>query len=106
MAPTAAAFRVVPALNMAPQSTPQAEREGVLTPRNSAFRASYADPRTSRFNFESIASGRGTAPLDPVCKELYLVDADFQQLFKMSKRDFYELKLWKRVELKKSVGLF
>ena len=41
-----------------------------------------------------------------MCKELYLRDDDFAKLFQMTKREFYELRLWKQRELKKSVGLF
>ena len=34
------------------------------------------------------------------------VDADFEAVFKMTKKDFYALRLWKQRELKKRVGLF
>ena len=43
---------------------------------------------------------------NPACKESYLLDEDFQKLFHMTKREFYELRTWKQRELKNSVGLF
>ena len=43
---------------------------------------------------------------NPACKETYLLDEDFQKLFQMTKREFYELRTWKQRELKNSVGLF
>ena len=78
-----------------------------MTPRGTP--ATYADPQTYRFHYEEITSSRGYSTdrsLNPVCKELYLVDEDFFAIFGMSKKEFYGLKLWKQRELKKKVGLW
>ena len=68
--------------------------------------ASFADPKTFRFNYEEITSGRGATPVNPLCKELYLSDDEFRQVFEMDKKTFYAMRLWKQRELKKRVGLF
>jgi hypothetical protein len=39
-------------------------------------------------------------------KEFYLSDAEFAEVFKMSKDAYKELKGWKQQEKKKAVGLF
>jgi hypothetical protein len=39
-------------------------------------------------------------------REAYLTRAEFQRLFCMSKRDFYRLAKWRRIELKRSTDLF
>lgn len=76
------------------------------SPRLSLGTATFADPKTFRFNYEEITSGRGSAPLNPLCKELYLSDSEFQEVFQMDKQSFYALKLWRQRELKKEAGLF
>lgn len=44
--------------------------------------------------------------VDPANKELYLNDEDFQQIFAMSYEQFDVLPRWKKLDLKKKVGLF
>ena len=64
----------------------------------------FEDPSTARFNYEQVASAR--ASLNPVCKELYLTEDDFQRIFGMDKKSFYSMRLWKQRDIKKRVGLF
>ena len=66
--------------------------------------AAFDDPQTHRYSYEHITSARDS--LNPVCKELYLAEEDFQHIFGMDKMSFYSMKLWKQRELKKRVGLF
>nr|XP_033787634.1 villin-like protein [Geotrypetes seraphini]XP_033787635.1 villin-like protein [Geotrypetes seraphini] len=44
--------------------------------------------------------------VDPTKKEMYLSDADFLNIMKMTKDDFYKLPKWKQQSLKKENGLF
>lgn len=44
--------------------------------------------------------------VDPACKERYLSEADFEEVFGMSRCDYLELKQWKQLQMKKKVGLF
>ena len=84
----------------------------------------YEDPKTARYTYREITTARamevvtadgtrtlseggaGALKLNPVCRELYLNDDEFNKLFGMSKQDFYQLKLWRQRELKRSFGLF
>ena len=44
--------------------------------------------------------------LNPTCKELYLPDAEFVELFGMNQTEFYSLKQWQQRDLKQRTGLF
>jgi len=44
--------------------------------------------------------------IDPEKRESYLSDEEFEKTFKMTKKEFYELKIWKQRQLKKEYGLF
>ena len=44
--------------------------------------------------YEQVTSARDS--LNPVCKELYLVDADFEKIFGMGKKEFYSMRLWRQ----------
>lgn len=46
------------------------------------------------------------ACVDPANKELYLNDEDFQRIFAMTYEQFDVLPRWKKLDLKKKVGLF
>ena len=72
-------------------------------PANGA--ADFDDPQTHRYSFEQIHTSRKDG-VNPVCKELYLEDGDFEHIFGMSKKSFYSMRLWKQRDLKKRVGLF
>ena len=61
-------------------------------------------PLDSRMSFEQVTSARDS--LNPVCKELYLTDDDFRNIFGMEKAAFYGMRLWKQRDLKKRVGLW
>ncbi|XP_026857817.2 advillin isoform X2 [Electrophorus electricus] len=51
-------------------------------------------------------AGQLPAGVDPAQKEKYLSDANFQDLFGMSKDGFFSLPQWKQVNIKKKLGLF
>ncbi|KAI8824092.1 uncharacterized protein EV422DRAFT_554245 [Fimicolochytrium jonesii] len=44
--------------------------------------------------------------LDPTRLEAYMTEEDFEALFKMTKQAYWELQPWKRVEVKKALGVF
>jgi hypothetical protein len=44
--------------------------------------------------------------VDMTCKESYLSDEEFLQVFKMSRADFNAQRAWRRQLQKKNVGLF
>ncbi|XP_061074673.1 advillin [Conger conger] len=44
--------------------------------------------------------------LQPACKEKYLSDTDFTDVFGITKDEFYSLPQWKQLNMKKSKGLF
>lgn len=44
--------------------------------------------------------------VDPVNKEAYLHDSEFERVFNMQRSAYEALPVWKRQELKKKVGLF
>lgn len=50
----------------------------------------YADPQTERFSLADIQNGTTPRPLNPVCKELYLLDAEFITTFNMDKETFWK----------------
>lgn len=44
--------------------------------------------------------------VNPTCKELYLKDDEFEELFKMNRESFTSMPQWKQQSLKKQAGLF
>ncbi|KAL8603877.1 hypothetical protein ACOMHN_049695 [Nucella lapillus] len=44
--------------------------------------------------------------VDPSCKEKHLTDADFEEVFGMSRTDYLNLRPWRQIDLKKKMGLF
>ncbi|XP_010628001.1 villin-like protein isoform X2 [Fukomys damarensis] len=44
--------------------------------------------------------------VDPACKEFYLSDSDFQDIFGKSKEEFYSMAKWKQQQEKKKLGFF
>ncbi|XP_006890717.1 PREDICTED: villin-like protein [Elephantulus edwardii] len=44
--------------------------------------------------------------VDPACKEFYLSDAEFQDIFGKSKEEFYRMAKWKQQQEKKKHGFF
>lgn len=64
----------------------------------------YQHPRDHSYTKAEI-----NTPLKEVKRarcEIYLHDAEFESIFKMSKEEFYKLKDWKRLRLKKDNGLW
>jgi len=66
----------------------------------------YADPATTVYTLEELSSLESHVCPDPTCREMYLSDSDFARLFKMDKQDFSKLPKWKKLQLKKGVGIF
>ena len=65
----------------------------------------FDDPQTHRYSFDEITTGRSEG-VNPLCKELYLDNSEFMEIFGLTKKEFYSLRLWKQRELKRMVGLF
>ena len=58
-------------------------------------------------SYDDIKAGKSLPDgFDGTQKEKYLTEDDFEDLFKMHRKDFEKLKPWKRKELKKGVQLF
>lgn len=66
----------------------------------------YADPQTERFSLTQIQEGSSSKPLNPVCKELYLLDAEFITTFGMDKEQFWKQPFWKQRDAKRRLKLF
>ena len=66
----------------------------------------YADPETERYGLEDIQKGSTPRQLNPVCKELYLRDAEFVVTFGMDKDAFWKLPFWKQRDAKRKMKLF
>ena len=62
--------------------------------------------QTERFSLSDIQQGNTPRQLNPVCKELYLHDAEFEAIFGATKHGFYSMKNWKQRDLKQRNGLF
>ena len=67
---------------------------------------SYADPQTERFSLRDIQQGNTPRQLNPVCKELYLHDAEFVTTFGMDKECFWKQPFWKQRDAKRKANLF
>ena len=67
---------------------------------------SYADPQTERFSLSDIQTGSTPRTLNPVCKELYLHDAEFITTFGMDKEQFWKQPFWKQRDAKRKNKLF
>ncbi|CAN0324032.1 unnamed protein product, partial [Laminaria digitata] len=50
--------------------------------------------------------GKEIDGVDPLCREQYLSEAEFKELFGMSKANFATQPKWKQVSAKKSKELF
>ena len=68
--------------------------------------ADFADPETDRYHLEDIQEGKTPRRLNPVCKELYLRDAEFIVTFNMDKNEFWAMPFWKQREAKRKANLF
>jgi hypothetical protein len=69
--------------------------------------AKFASPTDRTYPYEDLRGlGRRPPDVDPTRKEQYLSDVEFAAVFGMSKTEFGKLVLWKRLALKKQVGLW
>ena len=75
----------------------QQERDNAAAPTS--------QPEKEFYGVEELKS-MSVPGLDYANKEKYLTDKDFQGVFGMSKEEFAGIPKWKRVNLKKQVGLF
>jgi hypothetical protein len=90
--PTGAAAGATPAKAAAPE-------------RVTADNAGFVDHTKKSFSLDDLKNGR--APnIDPSNKPLYLADAEFLTVMKMTKADFIKLPKWKADGEKRKVGLF
>ena len=62
-------------------------------------------PISQSLPYESIKTGTA-GNIDPASKELYLSDAEFQQVLGVSKSEFAKLPKWKQQAKKKEKSLF
>jgi len=46
------------------------------------------------------------AGIEPACREAYLSVSEFERVMGCTKKEFYQLAVWRRIDKKKSVGLF
>ena len=65
-----------------------------------AYRKGYT------YAYLKSAASNDAEDIDPTNKEQYLDDAEFEQIFKMTRQEFVTKPQWKKIELKKQVGLF
>ena len=64
-------------------------------------------PTTTKFSLVALQSrSPETASCDPTRRHLYLSDADFKKVFRMSAIDFGKLAGWMQIEKKKMLHLF
>ena len=68
--------------------------------------AAYADPETARFGYREIRYEWRAHGVNPTCKELYLHDDEFAQLFGMGKAAFYAQRQWQQRDAKQKLHLF
>lgn len=67
----------------------------------------YLSPDKITLTFDQVKRGVELPPnVDPRIREQYLDDAIFLQLFKVDKKQFMNLKQWKREDMKKKIGIF
>lgn len=85
----------------------EAKEEPVVFSARSAPPAVGGDflPTTQSFSYEDIKAGTA-GNIDPTQKEMYLSDADFQQVLGVSKSEFAKLPKWKQQAKKKEKNLF
>ena len=63
------------------------------------------DPETNIFPYAELKD-KFPKGVDPTCKELYLSDEEFVQVFGMDFDSFEQLSAFKKKQLKKKAGLF
>ena len=66
----------------------------------------YADPETERFTYDEVRRDWRGKNVNPMCKELYLHDDEFERLFGMGKERFLGLKMWQQRERKQQFRLW
>ena len=65
----------------------------------------YLDPQTNQFTADEIRS-KETKGINPLCKELYLKDCEFMNVFGTDKDKFWKQPQWKQREAKRKAGLY
>merc|ERR1712232_1532277 len=88
-----------------PFDTENMARKATETEQNET---TYANPQEKKFTLDILrAKEEDRLPeINPLTKELYLSDEDFQTVFKMSPDEFTKLQKWKKDKLKKENDLF
>jgi hypothetical protein len=70
------------------------------------FKATGAAPSTIPYEELRLPSKWNRPDIDPLKREIYLSDAEFKDIFKMSRDIFKELPAWKMNQLKQIVKLY
>lgn len=66
----------------------------------------FLDSFQFKFSLEALKNLGSKDGVDPTKKEEYLEDKEFEEVFGMNMEKFQGLRLWKRRDLKRKVGLF
>ncbi|XP_076725207.1 villin-like protein isoform X2 [Callospermophilus lateralis] len=111
---TESAISGIPAVNLPAIKDTQDISEMELGPRVGGRSASNSSSSVSLVDSESLPPERlryravEDLPqgVDPTRKEFYLSDADFQDIFGKSKKEFYGMAKWKQQQEKKKLGFF
>ncbi|KAJ6239296.1 villin [Anaeramoeba flamelloides] len=61
---------------------------------------------TQKYSFKALTSGNYPKNVDKKNLQDFLLDDEFEKLFKMSRNDFNKLPNWKKLQKKKQIGLF
>ncbi|KAJ3444584.1 villin [Anaeramoeba flamelloides] len=68
--------------------------------------ASKGTKVTQKYSFKALTSGNYQKNVDKKNLQDFLLDDEFEKLFKMSRNDFNKLPNWKKLQKKKQIGLF
>ena len=71
-------------------------------------KAAAVQPGDATYSVDELRSAKadGELQIEFSRKEEYLSDADFAEVFGMSKEDFAGKQAWKKAQLKRTLGLF
>lgn len=91
-------------LKMANQNKMMAQVSADLEKKANPFKG-FLNPEDTVFTMDEI-KGKWPKGIKGDAKEFYLADAEFEAVLGMTKEAWGELKMWKRENKKKEVGLF
>mmetsp|Transcript_82113 Transcript_82113/g.254944 ORF Transcript_82113/g.254944 Transcript_82113/m.254944 type:complete len:416 (+) Transcript_82113:107-1354(+) len=73
---------------------------------NSKDGPEYSDPATAKHAYDDLKGGLRPPDVDPTCKERYLSEDEFAEVFGMSLAQFAGLPKWKQQNMKKAKDMF